>query len=319
LAADNCMEYEVVEKNPKTGRFEARIIRKAGPTGLVTTCTKSLGEQLGTRMLEVPVSDDEAQTRAVMKAHARDVAPTKVSPPDLAPFLALQRWLGLQGAQRIIVPFADTLSDLVPAKAVRMRRDFRQLLTCIQAIALLYQCQREKTADGGIIAMLEDYCLARELLAPIFESIVAEGLTPAIRQTVEKLKRGEEVSAAVLAQRLELSKATVSYRVRRAITGGWLVNNEPRPGHPAKLALGSPLPDASTVLPAPEVVQALFERLNRSAPTAEGFEQHATPYHPKENGGPFESSNGNRGDKDTPSLPPADNKGSDGEFEGGLI
>jgi hypothetical protein len=150
------MSYEVVEKNPKTGRFEARQIEKRGPTGLVTTSTKSLGEQLGTRVLEVPVADDEAQTRAVMKAHARAVASGKASPPDLSPFLALQRWLALQGTQRVVIPFAEVLSDLLPAKAIRMRRDFRQLLTCVQAIALLYQCQRPKTEDGAIIATLED-------------------------------------------------------------------------------------------------------------------------------------------------------------------
>jgi MarR family len=273
LAADNVMEYEVVEKNPKTGRFEVRIIRKPGPTGLITTSTKSLGEQLGTRLLEVPVSDDEHQTRAVMKAHARDVAASKASPPDVTPFLALQRWLGLQGGQRIIVPFADALSNLVPAKAVRMRRDFRQLLTSIQAFALLYQRQRETTADGGIVATLEDYRLARELLAPIFEGIAAEGLTPAIRQTVEKVKPGEEVSLADLAQRLGLAKATVSYRVKRAIAGGWLVNNEPRQGHPAKLELGAPLPDSTMVLPDAQVVQEVFERSNRTLEPSKPLEQ----------------------------------------------
>jgi hypothetical protein len=315
VAEDNYLAYDVVEKNPQTGRFEARHIVKLGPSGLITTSTNSLGEQLGTRVLEVPVSDDEKQTRAVMKAHAREVGPTKTSPPDLAPFLAVQRGLALQGAQRVIIPFADALSDLIPAKAVRMRRDFRQLLTCVQTIALLYQCQREKTQDGAIIATLEDYRQARELLAPIFESIAAEGLTQAIRQTVENIKPGEEVSAAVLAQRLGLSKATVSYRVRRAITGGWLINNEPRQGHHAKLAMGTPLPDASTVLPAHEVVQAVFERLNRPAATEEGFEQHATHYYLKQNGEVVESSNGNRGDKDTPSPTPPDNTASDGEFE----
>jgi hypothetical protein len=329
LAADNCMEYEVVEKNPKTGRFEARTIRKPGPTGLVTTSTKSLGEQLGTRLLEVPVSDDEAQTRAVMQAHARAVNPTTVSPPDLAPFLALQRWLALQGAPRPLVPFAHVLSDLMPAKAVRMRRDFRQLLTCIQTVALLHQCQRERSLDGATIATLEDYRQARELLAPIFESLAAEGLTPAIRQTVAQVKPGEEVSAAVLAQRLRLSKATVSYRVRRAIAGGWLVNHEPRQGHPAKLALGIPLPDASTVLPDPEVVQEAFERSNRTAPVDEALARGAKHDEPHENAEMFEDSKGNRGESDPPSPSPApprtptaltpEHHPSDGEFEEVLL
>ena len=252
------MSYEVVEKNPKTGRFETRQIEKRGPTGLVTTSTKSLGEQLGTRVLEVPVADDEAQTRAVMKAHARAVASGKASPPDLSPFLALQRWLALQGTQRVVIPFAEVLSDLLPAKAIRMRRDFRQLLTCVQAIALLYQCQRPKTEDGAIIATLEDYGQARELLGPIFDSVVAEGITPAVRSTVEALKADEELTETALAQRLNLAKSTVNYRVKRAIAGGWLVNRETRAGHPAKLARGAPLPEVKGALPTRTEVVAMM-------------------------------------------------------------
>jgi hypothetical protein len=111
----------------------------------------------------------------------------------------------------VIVPFARVLSELVPAKAVRMRRDFRQLLTCIQALALLYQCQRPRTHDGAIIASVEDYRQARALLAPIFEVVASEGLTPAIRQTVAAVNPGEEVSSAALAQRLGLAKSTIAY------------------------------------------------------------------------------------------------------------
>jgi excisionase family DNA binding protein len=174
---------------------------------------------------------------------------------DIAPYLALQRWLAAQGEQQVMIPFAEVLAELVPVQAVRMRRDFRQLLTCIQAIALLYQCQREKTSEGVIIATHEDYMLARELLAPIFDSIVSEGLTPAIRQTVEAISGDEYVSEATLAQRLKLSKSTVHYRVSRALRGGWLVNHETRKGYPASLSRGTPLPELKHVLPTLEDIE----------------------------------------------------------------
>ena len=256
LAADNCMEYEVVEKHPKTGRFETRKIRKPGPTGLITTSTRSLATQLGTRVLEVSISDDPEQTRNVMKAHARSVSSVNRQDVDITPYLALQRWLAAQGEQHVIIPFAGILADLVPAQAVRMRRDFRQLLTCIQAIALLYQCQRQKMPEGVIIATIDDYRLAREVLGPIFDSIVAEGVTAAVRATVAAIQPDEEVSEAILAERLQLSKSTVHYRVTRAINGGWLVNHETRKGHAARLSRGAPLPDVKSVLPRPEDVVA---------------------------------------------------------------
>jgi hypothetical protein len=329
LAADNYMGYDVVEKNPKSGRFETRRIEKPGPTSLITTSTKSLGEQLGTRLLEVPVRDDEAQTRAVMTAHARTVGPGKASPPELAPFLALQRWLSLLGTQRVVIPFAEILADLLPAKAVRMRRDFRQLLTCIQAIALLYQCQRQRREDGAIIATLDDYRQARDLLAPIFDSIAAERITPAIRATVHAVQLDEELTETIVAQRLKLAKSTVNYRVKRALAGGWLVNREVRQGCPARLARGAPLPDVKSMLPTSEAVVAQMgedrsEGSSRTEVTGERFDQDVSVGETHKNGEVFEGSNADRGEADTlPSSTPEMLHGSpgtayaarDGEFE----
>jgi hypothetical protein len=60
LAADNYMAYDVVEKNSKTNKWETRHIVKPGPTGLMTTSTRSLGPQMSTRVLEIPLPDDKA-------------------------------------------------------------------------------------------------------------------------------------------------------------------------------------------------------------------------------------------------------------------
>ena len=51
--------------------------------------------------------------------------------------------------------------------------------------------------------------------------------------------------------------------VNRALQGGWLVNRETRKGYPAKLALGAPLPEQVSALPAPERLRELFECSNR--------------------------------------------------------
>ena len=121
---------------------------------------------------------------------------------------------------------------------------------------MLYQCQRQKTPEGVIIATIDDYRMAHELLGPVFDSVVTEGVTDAVRATVAAIQPDEEVSEAVLAERLQLSKSTVHYRVTRAINGGWLVNHETRRGHAAWLSRGAPLPDAKSVLPNPEDVVA---------------------------------------------------------------
>jgi hypothetical protein len=310
IAEDNHMAYDVVEKHPRTGHFETRHIVKPGPTGLITTSTKSLGTQLGTRVLEVSIPDDPAQTRKVLKAHARTVTASDQQEIDLGPYIALQRYLAAQGEQRVIIPFAEALAELVPAHAVRMRRDFRQLLTCIQTIALLYQCQQRRRFDGIIIATIEDYKHARELLAPIFDGIAAEGVTAAIRQTVEEVQPTEEVSEAELARRLQVSKSTVHYRVGRALSGGWLVNNESRKGYPAKLARGAPLPEVKSVLPTPEDIEAKINKKgdrsngsNRTPSADEPFEQDLKVSVTSKTAEVFEGSNHHRDEQGPPSPP----------------
>ena len=260
LASDNVLAYDVVESNPETKQFETRRIEKPGPTGLITTSTKSLRTQLGTRVLEVPIKDSPDQTRAVVLAQGATAAagPTSAE-PDFSLLIGVQHWLEQVGERRIVVPFAPALAELVPVDAVRMRRDFQQLVSCIQTFAFIHQLQRDRTADGAVVASLEDYAHARDLLGLIFDSITTEGLTPAVRQTVEAVPEVGELSQAKLATQLKLRGSTVSWRVRRAIKGGWLKNLETKPGHPARLARGEPLPDAITALPPVERVREVFE------------------------------------------------------------
>lgn len=180
LMTDREMAYEVVEKG-EDGRFTTRRIVKPGPTGLITTSLKPFGDQASTRMLTVPISDSAKLTRLILHAHAerRNAA---VCPPDLTPWVAFQRWLALTGERRVVIPFAHALADAVPADAVRMRRDFPQLLSVIQAIALLYQWQRPRDPQGRIVATLEDYAQARWLLEEVFGATVSEGVTRLYRR-----------------------------------------------------------------------------------------------------------------------------------------
>jgi hypothetical protein len=67
-----------------------------------------------------------------------------------------------------------------------------------------------------------------------------------VERVKEMLNNGAmSVSETDLTNALGLAKSTVNYRVRRAIRGGWLVNNSTKKGAPAELVLGSTLPDAN--------------------------------------------------------------------------
>ena len=271
LAADNAMRYEVTEQDASTGRWGTRLIEKPGPTGLITTSTRSLGDQLGTRVLETTIPDSEEQTRLIMEKQALEAMGIARPTADVTKFIAYQRWLALRGERRVVIPFALALAKLIPAKGLRMRRDFPKLLSAVKAVAILHQRHRDRTPDGEIVANLQDYAAARALLAPVFDAIIAQGLTPAIQQTVEAIGVDEaEVTIGTLVERLGLEKPSVWYRVRKACAGGWLVNAETRKGQPAKLRHGDPLPERSITLPLPEDLAAgVGERMSVSTKTGE--------------------------------------------------
>jgi len=260
IAADNKTIYEVVCDNPKTGRKETQRIIKEGPTGLVTTTTESLPHQLRTRVLEIAIADSTMQVERVMDAHARRAMGATDSLPDVAPFCALQVWLALGGEHRVFVPFAAALSCSIVARQVRLNRDFPQLLSCIQALALLRQRHRQRTDDGRIVATIEGYYAdARTLLGDVFDVIAADGVTPAVRRTVEAVPdTGNGISQTELAVIMNLSTSVVSERVHDAAAGGWIVNEEQQRGRAAKWKRLATPPAHITALPTVELVRTVF-------------------------------------------------------------
>jgi len=252
LAEGHALQYAVTMLNRRTGHFETRTVTKEGPTGLLTTSTRPLRPQLNARLLPVPVAGDEDLTRTVLLTKAQRAAGEKVS-PDLAPFVALQRWLAHAGEHRVIMPFATKLAQLIGDRMlpdVRMRRDFEQLLSCVKTLAILHQLQRERASGGDVVATMADYDMARALLSPSFEAAAGAGPTGAIRETVLAIgSREVDVSEVELARRLELTKQAISWRVTRAVTAGWLVNEERRSGKPYRLQRGEPLPWPTSPLP----------------------------------------------------------------------
>jgi hypothetical protein len=230
---------------------------------LITTSTKPFDDQWSTRMLQFGVGDTEEQTRLVLTAHAASVNGARPK-ADTSVLLALQTWLALAGDHEVTVPFGAALAELVPANQIRMRRDFRQMLTAVQAVALLHQCQRERDKHGRIVATLDDYRLARELLLDAFTQAATGGVSPAVREVVAAvIEVGREQSAPAtkkqVADKIRLSSAGAWYRLVKALDLGYVVNQETRARQPARLVVGEPLPEEKPALPTPEEVAMYLE------------------------------------------------------------
>jgi hypothetical protein len=211
LLSEGRLRYETVEKT--RGGLQPKLIEREGPTGLiVTTTSQRLHPENETRMLSLTVTDTQEQTAAVFQA----LANVGTRAADLSQWRALQNWLATSPCA-VVIPYASVLAELVPPVAIRLRRDFKTILTLIRAHAILHQASRRKDADGRIIAELTDYAAVRELVA----DLVAEGADVSIKREVrgtvavveDLLKDGRaEVTQSDIRKHLKLDKSVVSRR-----------------------------------------------------------------------------------------------------------
>jgi len=270
LLSEGCVRYETVEKT-KDG-LRARLIERAGPTGLIVTTTAvHLHPENETRLISLPVTDTQDQTAAVMDALAEGVG----APVDYAPWHALQSWL-MTKEHRVTIPYAKTLASQVPPIAVRLRRDFGALLNLIRAHAILHQASREKDAEGRIIATAEDYAAVRELIADLVAEGVEATVAATMRETVIAVRASlggvadATVSVTAVARHMKLDRSAVSRRINAAIDRGYLKNLEEKRGQPARICLGDALPDDADVLPSADSLRKAL--LCSDAAVSEGID-----------------------------------------------
>ena len=224
LLSEGRICYDTVEKT-KDG-LKARRIEREGPTGLITTTTEvALHPENETRLVSVNVTDTPAQTKLIMQAQAgRQGHDGKF---DVVRWHALQQAIALSPVQ-VLIPFAGELADLISPVAVRLRRDYATVLALIEAHALLHQRTRERSADGAVIATLEDYSVVREIVADLVSHGVGRTVSQALRETVDAVSQlqnntgGAGVSMTTLAHELNLDKSSASRRAKEALGKGYL-------------------------------------------------------------------------------------------------
>ncbi len=173
------------------------------------------------------------------------------------------------GDNNIVVPYADSLAELIPPVSVRLRRDFPLLLSLIRSHALLHHVSRERDLEQRIVATLDDYAVVRELVADLISEGVEASVSDTMRETVEavRLRRqevgtansGGRVTFATVATLLDLDKSAGYRRVQSAIKAGFVANLEAQKGRPANLDLADPLPEDQLILPLVAGLQAHWE------------------------------------------------------------
>jgi hypothetical protein len=201
-----------------------------------------------TRLLSIPTTDSQEQTSAILLAQA-----TGGGAVDYRPWHALQGWIA-SGNREVVIPYAADLARLMPPAAVRLRRDFPTILTLIRSHALLHQASRELDLDGRVVASLADYAAVRSLVADLISEGVEAAVSPTVKETVRAVNAVldggvGEATVAQVAKALKLDRSSALRRVRTALDLGYLRNLEERRNRPARLQLGSELPQDADLLP----------------------------------------------------------------------
>jgi hypothetical protein len=256
LMSENRIKHSTVVK--VGNEYVARAIEKNGPVSfLVTTTRNKLHAENETRMLSLEIDDSETQTRAVLQKVAwvegLNRGATEV---DYEPWRNYQRWLEL-GERRVVVPFADALTALIPPKAVRLRRDAGQVLRAVKVHALLHREHRLRDEQGQIIADLDkDYEPIRSLMNALLAEGSGVGLSRAMTETVAalekvtaKLGETEGATAKEIARVLKLDKSAAWRRLSAACDEGFVANLEQRRGLPGKYRLTTETVEAENILP----------------------------------------------------------------------
>jgi hypothetical protein len=190
---------------------------------------------------------------------------TALARADKAEEVDRKRWHALHeciagSSGDVVVPFAEALVEAIPPVAVRLRRDTRLLLDLIRTHALLHQFNRERDEHGRVVATLDDYTAVYALVS----DLIAEGLeatvSPAVRETVENVRviasSGGPATVLQVARALGIDKSAASRRCTVARRSGYIRNEEPSKGKPARYVIADPLPADRVILPHPELFRS---------------------------------------------------------------
>jgi hypothetical protein len=287
LMSEGKLIYRVPQK--VEGGIVTVTIEKNGPVVFIVTTTENrLDPENETRMLSMVVDDSKAQTERVIDMLAA-LQGTNRTPPEaeLKPWRDFQRWLAM-GERRVVIPFAKTLGRLIlGTQAVRMRRDFDQLLIAIKAHALIHRDRRERDREGRIVAnVADDYGVVAWLMDEVLDT-AAELKTA--QQIVETVKAVEDITAEAkggatvreIADELKLDTQAARRRVKAAEADGFLKNLEERKGSgfAGRYVVGEPLRGADRVLPTArkleKAMEAAADKADEADEAAEAADERA--------------------------------------------
>jgi hypothetical protein len=172
--------------------------------------------------------------------------------------------------KQIDIPYSEAIVEYLPTSHDKIKRDFPQILSLIEASALLHCNMRNQRSDGTIIADEDDYKNIYELVNEAISQGLSKSVPDAVRLVVEEVGKWnknvdptiQRPSITQLAEVLNRDQSSVSRNVAKAVEEGFLRDMNPGQGRESRLELGDRKMPSESVPPHPSV---LFPSVKRTA------------------------------------------------------
>lgn len=258
LLSEGRISYPVVVTQ-EGGLPETHLILKEGPTAaLICTSAVRLDRDLESRVFQVTIDDSEQVTGEIIGGHGERAELGGREPRDRAEWHAYYSWLRLQAPFRVRVPFGRALAEMIPPRAVRLRRDVGLLFTLIATHAVLNLPRRERDDSGRLIATIDDYRAVYRLADQVLAQGVAATVPAWARETWQAVPEDNDfetgVTYAGLGRSLGIGVDAARDRALKLARFGYVVNKETRRYQAARLVRGDELPEGEVFLPSPETL-----------------------------------------------------------------
>lgn len=133
---------------------------KGKPVIITTTASASPNKEMLRRFTILPLDESIDQTKEIHKAQARAAVQGKT----LKYNPLIMEALAAQKPVKVKVPWAENLIGIFPSQHLIMRTHFDRFIDYIKASAAFHQYQREEDEEGYILAIGQDYEIAKVAL-----------------------------------------------------------------------------------------------------------------------------------------------------------
>ena len=130
-----------------------------------TTPMEGIREDLRNRIINISIDESDEQTKKILEFETRLAKDPNyadnINKLNESNMRRLAKYIGSLEKKYVIVPYADRLFEALTFWDVKLRRDWKKLLSLLHASALLFQKHRPKikleNGEEAVVATLEDF------------------------------------------------------------------------------------------------------------------------------------------------------------------